>query len=163
MTEAPEPTEPGNRRRAARAAAQWWTDQLTDHAPAPSAARDADLLVAGLADAVRANAPRPTPGQLAAFTLVLAEAIEHELARIPWVSVGTDYQPDLILRGAAERAGLSWELLPLKTIMHVRSDEISVTPCGPASPVGTRGRIWPPDPEPWAPGCPAPDAQTMEQ
>jgi ribosomal protein S27AE len=115
---------------AAIAAADWWAEQIG----APSfraisgkeARRDREPMeMASMMQTLIADRHPVTAAQGSAFAEALAAVVTEQLGRCPWVSLGVDYGPDMILAAAAESSGVSRTRFPWKTHMSVTPDYVT--------------------------------------
>ena len=108
----------------AQAAANWWADAIK--APRYD---NGDPVTSMLATVLDADRARPTTSQQVRFADALQQRIEALLERMGefGCTLTVDYGPDLILREAAEDAGLSSQEFPWKTRMWVYSDYVTVS------------------------------------
>lgn len=107
-----------NRETAIKTAAKWWTDKLRQRAPHSNGDNSpASVLACMLADIGSDNVQEE---QLAVFTRELENGIREAMAENErWVCLFCDYNPNLILRSAAEKAGISTMNFPYKTCMDI--------------------------------------------
>lgn len=112
---------------AARAAAEWWAEQVGApvHHPVRPNQRDAHSIFAEEALATLA-ARHPVPrGAAPVFAADLEKRIEEMLGRVGHISLGVDYGPDLELAEAAEAAGIHCGRFPIKTHMWLTADYVT--------------------------------------
>lgn len=111
---------------AARAAAQWWADQMIGgpvfRQVRPDQMDAKAVQTAGLAAAALDAMPKITKKQAATFVDLLAEAIEMAVAAHGSLRLSVDYGPHPILSDSAEAAGIDRPRFrfPIKTRMSVR-------------------------------------------
>lgn len=118
---------------AARAAALWWAEQVGapvfDNLGATRSQygrqeRDANEMAGLMASLIASDNPVSEEAG-AAFADELERRITAEMPeRSPFVSLGVDYGPDLILAEPAAAAGVALSRFPWKTHMHVRPDHV---------------------------------------
>ena len=123
----------------ATVAADWWADHLAVDSDTGDAFNDAFL------ESARAKLPKVTERQREAFRAALAAAIEEQIVGgdswqeavgkgdprwgIAFRHIGVDYDPDAVLGGALEAAGVHNGVLspvPTKTHMHIGPGLVTV-------------------------------------
>lgn len=131
---------------AARAAAEWWAQQLAEprfNAQSPGHLDFNSLAAEGLASLIADGHP-VTADQLADFTDLLEQAVTRQMDKHPGGLFGlrVDYGPDTTLRQVADAAGISTSRFPWKTSMWLRNDGALTASCGYGAPEQV---VWAPD------------------
>lgn len=119
------------------AAAKWWTEQLrhvsAGHFQAGEGlppGGDILLLYAGLQNSLR-HGPEDEDA-LNRFEEYLAQEIKDRYERFSHVAIGVDYGPDKLFYDMAVKAGIRNMDFPIKTIMWVSPEKVSVQKGGGA-------------------------------
>ena len=103
---------------AIKTAAKWWTDKLRRRSPHSNGDNGtASVLACMIADLKSENIQAD---KLTVFATELENGIREAMAqneRCVWL--GCDYGPDLVLREAADKAGINYLNFPFKTHMSI--------------------------------------------
>lgn len=115
----------------ATAGASWWAGHFGSRAPKPRTG----VGVVEASASLLSDVPPPTADQVAAFRVSLESGLIAALTKSSgWLTVRTDYDPDALLAGAMEAAGLEADFgvlfLPWKTKMEFRDGQITVRSLG---------------------------------
>jgi len=111
--------------REIRTAARWWRYQV-------SGVRDGDPLQADRRScrlAARETLTPPDDRELDRLESAIRDDVRAQLAvpgPAPVAFLGTTYAPDLALMDAADRAGISTRLFPLRVMMAIRAGVVRV-------------------------------------
>lgn len=122
---------------AAKKGTKWWTDRLREI----SKQSTGDLLASFLVTQAEAEARKLTSSleeKLSVFQSHLEANLLNMIEESDWRednpmwgsglrAVGVDYHPDLELAEAAEKAGISRLLFPVKTMMWLNPDGVKVS------------------------------------
>lgn len=113
---------------AAAAAAEWWGSHL---APAFQNNGDSSSVggMAGILGGLLAKENAPSQANIDLFILSLTRRVRErqEASAIGFTALSVDYGPDMVLRDAADEAGVSTVTFPWKTNMTVYPDHVTVS------------------------------------
>lgn len=107
-------------------AVKWWSKQIQSNKPHDNGDDSpASAMAMVFADMGRSHVSEE---QIRIFETALEKGIKEHLEKWEYgnPSIGTDYNPDLVLASAAEAAGISALNFPFKTDMYFRDGEIWV-------------------------------------
>lgn len=113
----------------AEAAATWWADQLSAAPRQEMGDGTANIMLSILSD----SSSTPSDAKRHIFRSSLASKIRAEithrltLERLSVVTVYTDYGPTGVLAEAAREAGIPFLRFPVKTMMRIDPDSVTVS------------------------------------
>lgn len=114
---------------AARAAAEWWAEQVGAPVQRLVSAEQRDFS-SDFAElslmAIAAQHPIPQ-GAPPVFVAEMEKRIAEMQTRTDWVSFGVDYGPDRMLAEAAKAAGISTTRFPIKTHMTITPQYVTAS------------------------------------
>lgn len=111
---------------AARAAADWWGEQVQQKPTFDNEYNDDGNMLARIMATINANIDDDISSKkLDLFKLILANLIQTQLNTNTSITIGTDYNPCETLSAAIEKSKINAKI-PRKTLMRIDAEKVSV-------------------------------------
>ena len=110
-------------------ASKWWADKLRSVSPGNFNNGDSSSIggMAMILATILAEDSKPSNEAIDLFEEKLAATIKKDVEKRGSMTLSVDYNPDWVLSGIAQEAGVSTSGFPWKTTMWIEGEKVSVS------------------------------------